>query len=92
MRLSCLQCVLKHVAQASILVDESKLGYPWHFWLALGHLAEAESESVERYPELAEEIREIRLGMTPDGPGFDVRGLINSVLTRIPDEQQISKL
>lgn len=58
---SCLFCVRKHLAQASILLDESRLGYPFHRWYAIGHLAEAESESLYDYPDLAKDIREIRL-------------------------------
>lgn len=60
-RKSCIYCVLKHIAQASVLLDESKLGYPFHKWFAIGHLAEAESESRVNWPELAEKIRDFRL-------------------------------
>jgi hypothetical protein len=60
-RKSCIYCVLKHIAQASILLDESKLGYPFHKWYAVGHLAEAESESRANWPELSKSIRDFRL-------------------------------
>ena len=63
MRTSCLKCVRKHLAQASILLDESHLGYPHHKWFAIGHLAEAESESLLDYPKLASEIREMRVNL-----------------------------
>ncbi len=44
-RLSCLDCVSKHVAQASILGNESVMGYPEHLDIARAHLAEAISET-----------------------------------------------
>ncbi len=61
MRKTCLDCVRKHLAQALVLLDEAQLGYPHHRWLAVGHLAEAESEALQEYPELAREIRKCRL-------------------------------
>lgn len=73
MRGSCLDCVRKHLAQASILMDESHLGYPHHVWYAVGHLAEAESESLRDYPDLAIKIRESRLNILnhKQEPNFD---------------------
>ena len=44
MREQCLECVLKHLAQAEVLMAEAELGYPLHRWLAVGHLAGAEAE------------------------------------------------
>lgn len=44
-RPSCLDCVRKHIGQSAVLFQEALQGYPDHRWLALGHLAEAESES-----------------------------------------------
>jgi hypothetical protein len=61
MRPSCPDCVRKHLAQASIISSEVKLGHPELYWFAVGHLAEAEAESVKDYPELAEKIRQERL-------------------------------
>jgi len=43
------------------LLDETHLGYPHHRWLAVGHLAEAESECLGLFPALASEIRACRL-------------------------------
>lgn len=60
MRPSCLNCCRKHLAQASVLATESRLGYPLHRWLAVGHLAEAEDEILERSPEIAKQIRIVR--------------------------------
>lgn len=61
MRESCKSCILKHLSKAEILLSESKLGYPEHFWLALGNLSEAEDEAVAEFPEIANKIRELRL-------------------------------
>ena len=63
MRKSCLDCARKHVAQAEILLQESVLGYPEHFWLAIGHLAEAETELTHQWLHLAIMIREHRLAL-----------------------------
>lgn len=48
------------LAQARILYLETQKGYPEHYWLALGHMAEAEDELLEVWPDLAEEIRKSR--------------------------------
>lgn len=60
MRETCLYCVRKHLSQAIVLNIESKLGHPLHRWLAIGHLAEAEAESLHEFPELAKSIRDVR--------------------------------
>lgn len=60
-REDCFFCVRKHLAQAQILLDESQLGYPLHKWLAVGHLAEAESEVLRYSLEFAKKIRETRI-------------------------------
>ena len=63
MRKTCLVCVRKHLTQAMILLMEAKKSekYAWHKWIAYGHLAEAEDECCEKYPEFASNIRQIRL-------------------------------
>jgi hypothetical protein len=48
------------LAQARILLNETELGYPEHYWYALGHLAEAEDELVGAHPALAGVIRKHR--------------------------------
>lgn len=70
MRRSCLNCVRKHLGQASVLLGEVGLGYPEHFWLAIGHMAEAEAESLYEYPELANVIREHRISIIDDHGHF----------------------
>ena len=61
------------MAQASILMDESYLGYPHHKCYAIGHLAEAESEALLDYPKLSLEIREMRVKLIEkiEEPNFD---------------------
>ena len=66
MRVGCLDCVRKHLGQASVLMDEARLGYPSHRWLAVGHMAEAESEMVEINAGLAHRIRDHRLAYIAD--------------------------
>ena len=61
MRDSCTDCCRKHLAQAMVLILEANKGYPLHAWLAVGHMAEAEDEMLERYPEIANDIRNQRL-------------------------------
>lgn len=63
MRESCLFCVCKHLSQAQVLMSESAKGYPYHKWLAVGHLAEAEDESIDEYPDLTKKIRTLRLAI-----------------------------
>lgn len=60
-RETCLFCVSKHLAQAQVLLDEARQGYPLHRWLAVGHLAEAESEALTDYPLFAQKIRCTRM-------------------------------
>jgi 2'-5' RNA ligase len=61
LRDSCLNCIRKHLGQAAALMDETKQGYPAHRWLAIGHLGEAASEALKKFPKLADEIREHRI-------------------------------
>ena len=60
MRESCIDCVRKHIAQATVLLIESHMGYCIHKWLAIGHLAEAEAEAILDFPDLANIIRDER--------------------------------
>ena len=81
MRESCLDCTRKHIAQALILLTESKLGHPEHKWLAVGHLAEAEAESVQKFPSLANTIRFVRLTIIDDDYNVDLIELIKQAGT-----------
>ena len=78
MRESCLDCVRKHLAQAIILLTEAKLGHPELFWIAIGHLAEAEAESVKQYWAIAIKIRHERHKVT-DNEEYDLEGLFDFI-------------
>lgn len=69
-RRSCALCSLKHLAQARVLLNESRNGYPEHFWFSQGHLAEAEDELVTSYPRLARHVRYYRKRLERQ-PDFD---------------------
>lgn len=65
-RPSCADCFRKHIGKAIVQLEETELGYPQHFWLAMANLSEAEAESLTEWPDLAREVREVRLDMTDD--------------------------
>lgn len=79
MRASCLDCARKHLGQASVLMDEALLGYPEHKWLAVGHLAEAESELLERYPDAAHAIREWRVAYIKEDVSIPILEIIREI-------------
>ena len=82
MRDSCYDCCIKHLAQACVLMEESRHGYYHHQYLALGHLAEASSE-IEKYDMvLAERIRKERKMLQSVGNEYavDFMGLIDEVV------------
>jgi len=60
-RPTCARCAIKHLAQARVLMLETRKGYPLHVWYAMGHMSEAEDELVERMPGEAQAVREERL-------------------------------
>lgn len=60
MRPSCPYCAAKHISQAIILFSEAAQGYPLHWYLALGHLAEAGDELILDQYDLAVELRAVR--------------------------------
>lgn len=60
-RSSCPNCSMKHISNAIVLLNESKMGYPAHRWLAIGHLDQAAEEILRDYPIIANTIRNIRL-------------------------------
>jgi hypothetical protein len=49
-----------------VLLKETKTGYPMFRWFVIGHLAEAEEETVRDHPDLANEIREYRTAWDGD--------------------------
>ncbi len=52
--------------QALVLLGEANQGYPEHFFLAIGHLAEAADELIQKYPEQANSVRSERLKLWSD--------------------------
>jgi len=57
----CPRCAIKHLGKAKILMDEARLGYPYHVWLALANMSEAEDELLRWMPQMAIDIREHRV-------------------------------
>lgn len=62
----CPRCAIKHLAQARVLLLETRKGYPLHVWYAIGHMAEAEDEIISRMPDEALEIRNQRMLLEKD--------------------------
>lgn len=60
MRPGCWNCTRKHLAQAHILMLESRQGYPLHKWLAIGHMAEASDEIYAFNKDISNSIRDHR--------------------------------
>ena len=62
MRTSCRYCTLKHIGSAMVIEEEIANGNldPTHVALMIGHLGQAESQSQERWPEIAHILRKIR--------------------------------
>jgi peptide subunit release factor 1 (eRF1) len=79
-------CVRKHLSQAIVLNIESHLGYPIHKWLAIGHLAEASTESLKGFPELSAKIRQAYLDLM-DNKEVDLMGLLNEANELVKDEE-----
>ncbi len=76
----CPRCAIKHLAQARALLKERDKGYPHHVWYAVGHMAEAEDEIVERMPEEALLIRKERMRLEKDLRAcVDFEGLMYAV-------------
>ncbi len=63
MRETCLFCVSKHISQAIVLVCEAGKGYPYHLWIAVGHLAEAEDECMNDFFNISQDIRKVRMAL-----------------------------
>ena len=59
-RVSCGECLRKHLGSAIVCAHEVENGYPHHDLLVIGHLSEAEQESARENPDLAEGIRRLR--------------------------------
>ena len=96
MRKACLQCVWKHLGQAMVVFMESKLGYPEHRLLVVGHLAEASEEAIQTYPELAETLREHRVKWMEDLdyeiPFFELYQQVEAMLNKENSEPPDSEI
>lgn len=57
---SCIVCVEKHLGMADGYLQEAQAGYPGRLGKALGQLALAEEEALDRFPEFAATIRTYR--------------------------------
>jgi hypothetical protein len=76
------------LGQAGALIQESLQGYPDHIWLAIGHLAEAEAESQNRWPDFADKLRSERKKMeTYKGYCPDIVALIHEVTAMVRSEK-----
>jgi hypothetical protein len=69
-RKSCLKCVEKHIGAAEVKAIEILVGYDYKL-MVIGHLNEAEEESITEYPALAALIRDARLALQDTG-SFDL--------------------
>ena len=58
--MNCESCVIKHLSQCLVLIVEYKMGYEEHYYYIIGHMAEAERESFQKYPLIANSIRALR--------------------------------
>jgi len=80
-RLSCVECVEKHLGAALVLLTEAREGYAYRL-RAIGHLFEAEDES-QAWPELHAAIRTARKAYQADGTLPDW----NTLATRAHDQR-----
>ena len=85
----CADCSRKHLAQAIVLLQEARQGYPSHVWLAIGHMAEAEAEIEGLYRDVALLIRDCRKKVEQD-PSYapNLMGLINKISARLSGGDQ----
>ena len=89
MRPTCTDCAIKHLAQASILLQESRHGYPDHIYYARGNMAEAEAELAKLYPVHSDLVRTERKLLEQDGeysPDF------TALMKKIDEECEVCSL
>ncbi len=79
-RPSCINCCMKHIGTAIVLMEEASNGYPVHKWLAVGELNEAANEIIRDFPDIAYNIREIRHSITEDNNhSYKIMELLNTL-------------
>ena len=66
MRDPCIDCVVRHLAQAHVLLEEAAMGYPNHVYLAIGHIAEASEEIRGISQDMALDLRRLRKQIEQD--------------------------
>ena len=89
MRTSCLDCARKHLAKACINMNEARLGYRDHKWLAIGHMSEAEDELLKEYQGFALIIRDHRKAYEED---WEYSVPILELIRMLTDEEEKSLL
>jgi len=101
MRETCLFCVSKHISQAIVLVSEAAKGYPYHIWIAIGHLAEAEDECMNDFHNVSQDIRKVRLALMGQDGEFKCNDLMDLLIevrkvaefiNEVPEEKRIEKI
>lgn len=87
---SCLDCYCKHISTSMVYENEAKLGYPLHYWLAIGELCAAENEIINKYPDLAAITRQYRKDYMAKGlsiPSLQLIALATELSTvEIPEQ------
>jgi len=89
LRPTCTDCAIKHLAQASITLQEARHGYPSHIFYSRGHMAEAEAELAKLYPVHSDIVRRERklLEQNPEyTPDF------MALMEKIDDECEVCAL
>ncbi len=89
MRQTCTDCAIKHLAQASILLQETRHGYPDHIYYARGHLAEAEAELAQLYPAHSDLVRKERKLLEADE---DYTPDFTALMKKIDEECEVCEL
>lgn len=77
MRDSCIECVMKHVGKAAVLIHELR-DYPFHYIYVIGNLSEAEDECERDYPELRDRIYCMRKAFQR-GEEIDLEQLVEDI-------------
>jgi hypothetical protein len=80
------------LACAEILMHEYTMGYQGHDWLAMGHLAQAEEEIIQIFPQRAIDIRNYRKQYEENRlfqiPVLDLINAITEEFENMPEEEQ----
>jgi hypothetical protein len=84
-RKPCPNCTRKHLAQAVVLLQEAKQGYPNHLWLAVGHMAEAEAEIEGMFQDVACAIRAARKVAEAGGEVPDLMAIVEDITRRVSE-------